>query len=109
MTIFHFTAFAKQRIGFVEEQDCSAVLGRIEHPPQILFGLADIFADHRRQIDAIKIQAQFIGDHFGGHGFSCAAVPGEQCADAKAATHFFSEAPFLIDRRPLRDLFRDVV
>ena len=81
MAVFDFTAFAKQSVGFVEEENRAAVLRRVEHAPQILLGLSDVFAYHRRQIDAIQVQAQIVGDHFGGHGFSRSAVARKQSAD----------------------------
>ncbi len=61
MAVFHLTALAKERIGFVKEQDHAARLRGVKDAPQILFGFADIFADHTAQVDPIEIEAQLIG------------------------------------------------
>ena len=49
VAVFDFAALAEQRVGFVEEQDRAAFFGGVEHPAQILFGFADVFADHLAQ------------------------------------------------------------
>ena len=54
----HFAAFAEERVGFVEKQDRAAVLRRVEHPAQVLFGFADVLAHHRGQIDPIEIEME---------------------------------------------------
>ena len=47
VAVLHLAALAEERVGLVEEQDRAAVLGGIEHPPQVLLGLADVLADDR--------------------------------------------------------------
>lgn len=53
MAIFHFAAFAKQGVRFVEKEDRTTPSCRIEDAPQILLGLANIFGDDGAQIDAV--------------------------------------------------------
>src|SRR3546814_1323823 len=42
----------------------TAALGLREDPGQVLFSFADIFADHRRQINAVQLEFQVTGDNF---------------------------------------------
>ena len=58
VAVLHLAALAEQRVGLVEEQDRAAVLGRVEQPAQVLLGLADVFADHGGEIDAVEVQPQ---------------------------------------------------
>ena len=46
-------AFAEERVGFIKEEDGAALFGGIKDLFEVFFGLADVFADHARQIDAI--------------------------------------------------------
>ena len=54
MAVLNLATLAKQRIGFVEQQDRATRLGGVEDAPQILLRLTDVFADDRREIDAIQ-------------------------------------------------------
>ena len=51
-------ALAEQRVGLVEEQDGVGGLGFGEDARQVLLGLADVLADHRRQVDLVQVQAR---------------------------------------------------
>ena len=62
VAVLDLAALAEQRVGLVEEQDRAAVLGGVEQAAQVLLGLADVLADHRRQIDAVEIEPQLVGD-----------------------------------------------
>src|SRR5581483_938795 len=109
VAVFHLTAFAKERIGFVEEENRSPVLSGVKQTPQILLRLSDVLADHSREINAIQIQPQYVRDHFGGHGFTGTAFAREKRADAQSAAHLLSEAPALVDLGALRHLLRDLL
>ena len=88
VAVLDLAAFAEQRVGLVEEQDGAAVFRGVEDAPQVLFGLADVLADHLAEIDAIEIEPQFVGEHFGGHRLAGAAGAGEERADAQSACAF---------------------
>ena len=46
VAVAHLGALAEQRVGLVEQQHRAAVLGGVEHLPQLLLGLADVLAHH---------------------------------------------------------------
>ncbi|MNF84921.1 hypothetical protein D3C84_673020 [compost metagenome] len=106
MTVAHLTAFTEQGVGLVEQQDRAAAFGRGEYPRQVFLGLADVLADQRRQIDAVEVQPQFIGQHFGGQGLAGAAAAGEQGADTQATVAACGKAPVAIHPGALADLGR---
>ena len=58
MAVLDLAALAKERVGLVKEQDGAARLGGVKDTPQVLFRLADVFADHGAQVDAVQIQPQ---------------------------------------------------
>ncbi len=104
MAVLDLAALAEERVGLVEEEDRAAILGGIEEAAQVLLRLADIFADHRREVDAVEIEAQAVGDDLGSHRLARAAFSGEQGVDAQAAIHLVGKAPFLVDRIALLHL-----
>ena len=104
VAVFDFAAFAEQGVGFVEEQDCAAAFGSVEDAPQVLFGFADVFGDDAREVDAVQVELEFVGDHFGGHGFAGAAFSGEQGADAESSVHAFGKTPVFVDDASGADL-----
>src|SRR5438552_10644610 len=53
MAILHLGAFAKEGIRFIEKEDCTTAIRRIEDAPQILLRLANIFRDYGAQIDPV--------------------------------------------------------
>jgi hypothetical protein len=53
--ILHLRSLAKQRIGFIKQQNYAPRLRRIKHPPQILLGFANVFAHHRTQINPVQV------------------------------------------------------
>ncbi len=53
VAIMHIGAFAKERIRFVEKEDRTTAIRRIEDAPQILLRLANIFRDDGAQIDPV--------------------------------------------------------
>ena len=107
VAVFHFAALAEKRVGFVEKQNRAAFLGGVEHAPQILFRLADVFAHHRAEIDPEKIEPQFVRQNFCRERFARAARPGEKRAQAEPATRFFGKTPFVIDLRAMPHLLCD--
>jgi hypothetical protein len=66
MRIFHVSALSKQRIGFVEQQHCAIGPGLDEDALEILFRLADEFAHHGSEVDAVEIAPQFLCDRLDG-------------------------------------------
>ena len=53
VAILHLGAFAKEGIRFIEKEDCTTAVRRIEDAPQILLRLANIFRDYGAQIDPV--------------------------------------------------------
>jgi len=53
VAILHLGAFAKEGIRFIEKEDCTTAIRRIEDAPQILLRLANIFRHDGAQIDAV--------------------------------------------------------
>jgi len=84
VAVFHLAAFAKERIGLVEEEHGAAFLGGIENAAQIFLGLADVFAHDRTEIDAEKIEPHFVRQNFGGQCFASAAWTAEERAQPQA-------------------------
>ena len=78
-------ALAKQGVGLVKEQHRPAVFSRVEQLAQVLLRLANVLADHRRQVDAIQVQPQLVGQDFGRHSLAGAAFAAEQHRDAQPA------------------------
>ena len=58
VAVLDLAALAEQRVGLVEEQDRAAVLGGVEQPAEVLLGLADVLADHRRQVDPVEVEVE---------------------------------------------------
>ena len=61
VAVFDLAALAEQGVGLVEEQDGAAIFGGVEEPAQILLGFADVFADDGGEVDAVEVEAQFVG------------------------------------------------
>ena len=70
----------------------------------MFFCLPNVFADHRREIDLVKIEAEFAGDNAGRHGFAGAAGAGEKSVQSLAVHQPAIEAPVGVD--PAAILFR---
>ena len=56
MGVAHLGALAKEGVGLVEEEHQIHVPGARENTLEVLRGLADVFAHHRREIDAKEIE-----------------------------------------------------
>src|SRR5277367_5176298 len=104
MAILYLAALAEKCVRLIEEQHYAAGFGRVKNLLQVLFGLADVFADHRRQIDAVEVEVQFAGEHLGGQRFSRSALAGEKRAEAESAAALRREAPSFVNRHPLARL-----
>ena len=91
-------AFAEQRIRFIEEQNCVRRFRFLKNLRKILFGLAYILADDRRQIDLIQLQSEFACNHAGRERFTGARGAGEQRIEARR-TDLRMLRPILINPR----------
>ena len=58
MQVSDFCRLAEERIRLVEEKDHAAILGRIEHPRQVLLRFADVLANYSLKIKAIEVYLQ---------------------------------------------------
>src|SRR6266566_298350 len=85
VAVLDFAAFAEEGIGLVEEEDGPAILRGIEEAAQVFLGLADVFAYDRREVDAIEVEAQGVGDDFGCHRLAGATLTCKEGVDAQAA------------------------
>ena len=108
MAVLNLAAFAEERVGLVEEEDGAALLGRIEHPPQVLLGFTNVLADHLAEIDAVEVELQLVGQHLCRHGLAGAAGPGEQRSDPQPSARAPRKAPIAIDARALPHVGREV-
>src|SRR5689334_15457162 len=108
VTVFHFASFAKEGVGFVEEQHRAAFVGSVEHAAQVLFSFADVLADDLAQVDTVKIESQLVGENFSRHRLAGAAGAGEQRADAESAFAFGRKAPITVNFRALPHVRRDL-
>ena len=66
VAIIDLGAFAKKRVRFVEKKDCATRFCRIEDSTYILLRLADVFAHHVAQIDAVEVHPQPARQSLGG-------------------------------------------
>ena len=78
VAVTHLAALAEQRVGLVEEQHGAALFRRVEDAAQVLLGFADVLVDHGAEVDAVQVQLEGAGDHFGGERLAGAADAGEQ-------------------------------
>src|SRR6185295_2245892 len=65
----------------------------VEDPAEVLLGLADPLADHRREIDLVELEAELGRDHRRRERLAGARRAGEQQAQALAAGQLAIEAP----------------
>jgi hypothetical protein len=82
MAVLDFASLAKKRIRFIKEQDGARVFGGIEDPGKILFRLADVSAGHAGEINPVKRQFKFTGEHLRGARFVRPAAAGEERLNA---------------------------
>ena len=80
VAVLDFAALAEQGVRLIEQENGAALLGSVEHALEVFFGLADIFINHRGEIDPVKIEMQLVRQHLGGHCLAGAALADEQCA-----------------------------
>lgn len=107
MGVFDFGALAKQRVGFVEEQNGVAPVGFAEDAVQVFFRFANVFADHLGEVNFVQFQAQFAGNDFGGHGFAGAGRAGEKDVQALAERELALETPVTQHDLPQAGLGQD--
>ena len=86
----------KERIGLIKKEDHTTFIGCIKQPAQILLGLADIFAHHCREINAVQVETQIVGDHLGSHGLSRTAFAGKESVDTQTTVHLLGKPPLLV-------------
>jgi hypothetical protein len=94
VAIMHLSAFAKERIRFVEKEDRTTLPRRIEDASQILLRLANIFRDDGAQIDTVQFFSQIAGQSVGGderaHQSPCSPANIVPAAKTPAATNAMS-------------------
>ena len=71
-------------------------LGGVEDLVEVLLRLADVLADHRRQVELEQVEAELAGDDLGGQRLAGARRPGEQ--RDQAARRRRREAPLVVHR-----------
>src|SRR5207237_8601258 len=75
-------AVGEQGVAFVDEQNDIELLGAREELIEALLRFADVFVDHRGEIEPVEIHLQRRGEELGGQGVAGAARPGEESAHA---------------------------
>jgi hypothetical protein len=108
VTVFYFTAFAKQRISLVEKENRATILRSVEKPAQVLFGFTDVLADDGGQVDAKQIEAQIVGDHFRRHRLPGPALTREESIDTQTTRSFGCKSPIFVDGVTMSDLAGDL-
>ena len=63
--IAHLGPLAEQRVRLVEEQDTIGVLRGREQPVEVLFCLADVFADNCCEVDLVEKETELMRNDFG--------------------------------------------
>jgi len=108
VAVLHLAALAEQGIGLVEQQDGPAVLGGVEHPPQVLLRLADVLADDLAQVDPVQVEPEVVGEDLRSERLAGPASADEQGRDPQAAGAGGTEPPRVIDHGPIADLDREL-
>src|SRR4051794_41736116 len=57
----------EQRVGLVEEQHRVRGLGLVEDLREVLLGLADVLVDDLREVDAVEVVAELLGEQLRDH------------------------------------------
>ena len=60
VSVLHFGALAKERVGFIKEKNGAGLLRAVENPGEVLFRFADVFAQDTCQIDSDEVKAEFL-------------------------------------------------
>src|SRR5690606_6253862 len=85
------------------EEEGAAAFGRVEEAAQVLLRFADVFADDGREVDAVEVEAEGVGEDLGGHRLARAALAGEEHAESEPAAVACFEAPVAQDAPALLD------
>ena len=109
VAVLHLAALAKERVCLIKEQNRPSILCGVKELFQVLLRLPDVLANHLREIDAIEVHLQLIGDYLGRHGLPRAALASKQYADAKAPIHPPAKSPLIIDLSAVSDLGGDLM
>jgi len=99
----HLRALAEQRVGLVEQDHRLALFGRVEHPGEVLLGLSDPLRHHAREIHAVEIEAELVGERTGKQRLAGARAALEQHGEATGRRHHLVEPPGIVDRLPVPD------
>ena len=97
MAIAHLTALAKQRIRLIKQQNGATGFGCSEHARQVFFSFTNVFAHQCRQIDAVEIELQAVGNYFGRQRLAGAAAPREQRTDPQPTRATPGKTPVTIN------------
>ena len=98
VAVLNLAALAEQRISLVDHQHRAAVLGGVEHPPEVLLGLADVLAHDLAQVDPVKIHVQLGGYHLGCERLAGSARTGEERRHPGAVAAGPGDLPLLVDQ-----------
>src|SRR5258708_1766550 len=83
-----FGALAEQRIGFVEEENDTGLLGLRQELCEVLLGLPYIFAGDGGEIRAVERQTELSGEPTRGQRLAGPGLAGEQRAHAGMVTRY---------------------
>ena len=107
-TIAHFAAPAEERVCLVKEEDSVAGFRLLENARQVLLGLADVFADDRREVDLVKVQPKLSRHYLRRHGIARAGRAGEERIETLAERELLIESPLLVDQCAVFDVVADL-
>ena len=99
VAVLDLAALAEERIGLVEEEHGAARLGRVEDGAQILLGLADVLRHDAREVDAVEIEREIVGDRLPRPwSCRCRSAP-TAAARCRGRADIFGETVRAIDQR----------
>src|SRR5690606_17274111 len=85
VAVLDLAPLAAEGVRLVEEAEGAAAFGRVEEAAQVLLRFADVFADDGREVDAVEVEAEGVGEDLGGHRLARAALAGEEHAESEPA------------------------
>ena len=108
MRVAHLGPCREQRVGFVEQQHRVDGARPLEDAAQVLRGLADVLAGHRRTVDPDQLQSEIGGDDLRAHRLADARRAGEQDGEALLAPEQAAHALLRPEAQPRAALVREI-
>src|SRR6266849_150038 len=98
----------EESVRLVEQEAATGLLGGVEYPAKVLFGLADVLTDDLTQVDPVEVQAEAVGEYLRCECLARSAGTCEQRGDAEPAAGPRGKPPVFIDARAMRNVHLDL-